>query len=215
MDNPFFKNNGPFKFGDILKDLGLEIDINNQDQTIIDIKDLQNSKSNEITFFHSIKYKTAANNTKASFCITTKNLQSELPKSCIPIIVDNVLVSTSVITAKFYPESIIDDFDNTIEEINNTKFNDTVEFGRNVLLGKNVSIGLNCKIGHNTIIEKNVIIGSNCSIGSNVIIRSTILKNNVKILDGCIIGKKGFGFFPNTEKNIRYPHIGIVFINDN
>jgi UDP-3-O-[3-hydroxymyristoyl] glucosamine N-acyltransferase len=46
-----------------------------------------------------------------------------------------------LITAKFYPDSINDDFDNTVEEINNTKFNDKVEFGRNVLLGKNVSIG--------------------------------------------------------------------------
>ena len=35
------------------------------------------------------------------------------------------------------------------------------------------------------------------------------------ILDGCVIGKKGFGFFPNNEGNIRYPHIGIVIIEDN
>ena len=76
MDNPFFKNNGPFKFRDILSDLSLVSDQNNQDQNIIDIKDLQNSKSNEITFFHSKKYKTVANNTKASFCITTKNLHN-------------------------------------------------------------------------------------------------------------------------------------------
>ena len=74
MDNPFFNNNGPFKFRDILRDLSLEKDQNDQDQNIIDIKDLQNSKSNEITFFHSKKYKAAANNTKASFCITTKNV---------------------------------------------------------------------------------------------------------------------------------------------
>ena len=78
MDNPFFKNNGPFKFRDILRDLSLENDQNNQDQNIIDINDLQNSKSNEITFFHSKKYKTAANNTKASFCITTENLKNGL-----------------------------------------------------------------------------------------------------------------------------------------
>ena len=52
MDNPFFKNNGPFKFLDILKDLRVENDQNNQDQNIIDINDLQNSKPNEITFFH-------------------------------------------------------------------------------------------------------------------------------------------------------------------
>ena len=214
MDNPFFKNNGPLKYRYILKYLNLKNVENNRDQNIVDIKDLQNSKLNEITFFHSKKYKKIANNTKASFCITTKNLQNELPKSCIPIIVDNVLVSTSMITAKFYPDSINDNFDVTVKEINKTKFNDKVEFGRNVLIGKNVSIGSNCMIGHNTIIEKNVMIGNNCSIGSNNIIRNTLIKNNVRILDNCIIGKHGFGFFPNDNKNLRYPHMGIVLIED-
>ena len=39
--------------------------------------------------------------------------------------------------------------------------------------------------------------------------------HNISILDGCVVGKKGFGFFPNNDKNIRYPHIGIVIIEDN
>jgi UDP-3-O-[3-hydroxymyristoyl] glucosamine N-acyltransferase len=214
MENPFFKNYGPFKVSEILDILELECDDSYTDQKITNIKDLFSSQLNEITFFHSTKYIDIAKNTKASFCITTKNLQNELPKSCIPIIVDNVLVSTSVITAKFYPDSIIDDFDNSVEEINNTKFNDKVEFGRNVLIGKNVSIGSNCLIGHNTIIEKNVVIGNNCSIGSNTIIRNTFIQNNVRILDNCVIGKHGFGFFPKDNSNLRYPHMGIVLIED-
>ena len=215
MVNPFFKNNGPFKFEEILKDLNLKFNEKNKNLDITDIKDLQNSQLNEITFFHSKKYSSIANNTKASFCITTENLRDELPKNCKLIIVDNVLVSTSIVTAKFYPDSINDNFDNTVEEINKTKFNDKVEFGKNVLIGQNVSIGSNCLIGHNTIIEKNVLIGDNCSIGSNTIIRNTLIKNNVKILDNCIIGKHGFGFFPNNNKNLRYPHMGVVLIEDN
>jgi len=214
MDNHFFKNYGPFRLRDILKDLNLENIDKHLDHDITDIKDLQNSKSNEITFFHSKKYKEIAKNTKASFCLTTKNIQNELPTSCIPIIVDNVLVSTSIVTSKFYPDAIKDDFDVTVDLINNTKFSDKVKFGRNVLIGKNVSIGSNCLIGHNTIIEKNVIIGNNCSIGSNTIIRNTLIKNNIKILDNCIIGKHGFGFFPKHNKNLRYPHMGIVIIED-
>ena len=51
MDNPFFKNNGPFKFRDILKELRLDIPQNNQDQNIIDIKDLINSKKKKLLFF--------------------------------------------------------------------------------------------------------------------------------------------------------------------
>ena len=215
MVNPFFKNNGPFKLNEILKALNLKFNDINDDLNITDIQDLQSSQSNELTFLHSKKYKSIANTTKASFCITTENLQNELPKSCKTIIVDNVLVSTSIITAKFYPDSINDDFDKSVEEINNTKFNDKVRFGKNVLIGHNVSIGLNCLIGHNTIIEKNVSIGDNCSIGSNTIIRNCLIKNNVKILDNCVIGKHGFGFFPINDQNLRYPHMGIVLIEDN
>ena len=214
MDNPFFKNNGPFKFYQILKTLNLKHEVLNKDLNIIDIKDLNNSNLNEITFFHSKKYKHFANNTKASFCITTENLQNELPNTCKPIIVENVLVSTSIITAKFYPDSINDNFDNTVKQADDTILKGRVTYGRNVLVGKNVSIGSNCLIGHNTIIEKNVSIGNNCSIGSNTIIRNTLIKNNVKILDNCVIGKHGFGFFSNLHKNLRYPHVGVVIIED-
>ena len=215
MTNPFFKNNGPFKINEITNLLNLNSNIKNNDFEIEDIKDLLSSKENDITFFHSKKYKDAANKTKASFCLTTEALKNELPESCVAIIVDNVLVSTSKISSLFYPDSLNDDFDTTAKIINDTKFNDTVSFGENVLIGSNVSIGDNCKIGHNTIIEKNVVIGNNCSIGSNTIIRNTKIGNNVKILDNCVIGKHGFGFFPIKKKNLRYPHIGAVLIEDN
>ena len=215
MVNPFFKNNGPFKILDILKILKIK-DINSdKNQKVTDVKDLFTSKSGDITFFHSKKYKDIAKDTKASFCITTQNLKNELHKDCEPLIVNNVLVATSLVTAKFYPNSINHIFDYTVNEIKDTKFKDTVQFGKNVLIGDNVQVGNNCSIGHNTIIEKNVSIGNNCSIGSNNIIRNSLIKDNVKILDNCVLGKHGFGFFPKDDENLRYPHIGIVIIEDN
>ena len=215
MINPFFKNSGPFKISDILQLINLD-DLNiDNNQEINDIKDLFTSKINDITFFHSKKYKNIAKNTKASFCLTTKILKDELPKSCTPLIVENVLVSTSKVTSKFYPTSINDNFDYTARDIAETKFKDKVKCGNNVLIGDNVTLGSNCLIGHNTIIEQNVSIGDNCSIGSNVIIRNTLIDNNVTVLDNCVIGKHGFGFFPINKKNLRYPHIGIVIIGEN
>ena len=83
------------------------------------------------------------------------------------------------------------------------------------LFGKNVKIGKNCSVGHNTIIESNVRIGDDCIIGCNVIIKNTIIGKSTSILDGAIIGKKGFGFFPNKDGNIKYPHIGGVIIGNN
>jgi len=215
MINPFFQNKGPFKIDKILRSVKAEKNFENLDTEIFDIKDLVTASTNEITFFHSKKYESVASITKASYCLTTNKLSNILPKNCKPIKVENVLVSTAMITSMFYPDAITDDFDVHVTNIENTSFNNSVNHGQNILIGTNVKIGSNCSIGHNTIIESNVIIGDNCSIGSNVIIRNTLIKNNVSILDGCVIGKKGFGFFPSKDGNIRYPHIGAVIIEDN
>ena len=215
MINPFFTNKGPIKIDNILDSVNINNKFNYVETKIFDVKDLITASNRDITFFHSKKYETVASNTKAAYCITTKQLSKILPKSCNSIEVDNVLISTAMITKIFYPDAVTDDFDSEIENIEKTILHKSVRHGQNVLLGKNVKIGINCLIGHNSIIESNVIIGDNCSIGSNVIIRNTLIKNNVSILDGCIIGKKGFGFFPNNNGNIRYPHIGIVIIEEN
>ena len=214
MLNPFFKNVGPFKIEKILNIVGIKNKDNFKSDKIFNVTDLNSATNKDLTFFHSKRYSLLASQTKASYCITLNSLSKFLPSSCKKIIVDDVLLAIAKITKEFYPDSVVDDFDDSVKDISKTSFNKKVKFGKNILIGKNVKIGKNCSIGHNTIIEKNVEIGFNCSIGSNVIIRNTIIKDNVSILDGCVIGKKGFGFFPNNENNIRYPHIGIVIINE-
>jgi len=215
MINLFFKNHGPFNIDKLLKLSEVNNPLKFNKIKILNINDLITATKNDITFFHSKKYESIALTTKASFCITTKNLSHLLPDSCNKIIVENVLVATAKITKTFYPEAVNDDFDVKVKNINKIKLKEKVIFGQNVLIGKNVKFGKNCLIGHNSILESNVVIGSNCSIGSNVIIRNSIIKDNVNILDNCVIGKKGFGFFPNKNENFKYPHIGIVIINDN
>ena len=199
MSNPFFINNGPFKILEIFKTLNIELKIE-ENLLVKDIQDLYNADKDCITFFHSKKYNQIAKKTKASYCITTQNLKDYLPKNCTPIVVENVLISTSLVTQKFYPNSIEDEYDASAVDIKETTFKDIVTAGKNVLVGDNVKIGKNCLIGHNSIIERNVQIGDNCKIGSNTILRNSIIKDNVTILDNCVIGKKGFGFFHHRIK---------------
>ena len=52
MPNIFFKNHGPIKVSDIIKNLNLNI-ILDKDREIYDIKDLETSTNENITFFHS------------------------------------------------------------------------------------------------------------------------------------------------------------------
>jgi UDP-3-O-[3-hydroxymyristoyl] glucosamine N-acyltransferase len=180
---------------------------------INDIKPLHLATNKDITFLDSIKYKEFASKTNGSICITTKKLENFLPKHVEKIIVDNVLYELAKILKKFYPFADIDYPDLYLKKPNK-KIYKSVKFGNNVLIGKNVKIGKNSIIGSNTIIESSVVIDEDCIIGSGIIIKNSFIGQRVVIQDGCKIGQKGFGFIPNKNKNIKFPHIGKVIIDD-
>ena len=184
-----------------------------EDFSINSIKPLKLAEKKDITFFDSLKYKNDIDKTKALFCITSEKLEKFLPNKINKIIVKNVLFELARVTKLLYPQSDIDHPDLSINKPKKNKFK-KVRFGNNVLIGKNVKIGLNSVIGSNSIIESNVQIGKNCVIGSGVIIKNSIINNNVVIQDNCKIGQKGFGFIPINGKNIKFPHIGKVIIEE-
>ena len=207
--NIFFKQKGPFLLNELFSSINFKKKIK-----IFDIKNLTEATKDDLTFLDNIDYINFAKSTKASACITTEKLKLYLPKSCIPLIVTNVLFDLCKITKKFYPNADLDEPDTSLRK-SKTSNHLKVKFGNNVLLGKKCIIGKNTIIGSNTIIEQNVKIGSNCVIGSQVVIRNSLIGNNVVIQDGSKIGLKGFGFIPLKGKNLRFPHIGKVMIKDN
>ncbi len=211
MKHSFFKRKQNVKLNDIFKCLGLKKI--KEKFKVNDIKDLESAGRDDISFFHKKKYTESINNTKTRIIITNKKFRDIIPKKIIVIEVSNVLLAVAKITLLFYPESLDDTFDASAAPVNKNKYH-KLKFGSNVLIGKNVKIGKNCIIGHNTIVENNVVIGDNCRIGNNVLIKNCLIGKNTNILDGAVIGKKGFGFYPN-KINIRYPHVGAVIIGDN
>ncbi len=181
---------------------------------INDVKPLDLARSNDISFFDSIKYKSAAIKTKAGACITLDKYSNFLPKNTQIIAVKNVLLELANSLKKIYPTADVDYPDLTLKKPISKKYK-AVKFCNNVLVGKNVKIGKNTFIGSNTIIEHNVSIGNNCVIGSGVILKNSIIGDRVVVQDNCKIGQKGFGFIPNNNKNIKFPHIGkVVIAND-
>ena len=207
MSNNFFFEKKKIK----LKNLFPKIDT--QDFLINSIKPLEIAENNDLTFFDSMKYKSDALNTKARVCITTEKLKNFLPQKIKKIIVKNVLYELATILKKIYPSADVDYPDLSLKKPDLKKFK-SVKFGNNVLVGKNVKIGSNTYVGSNTIIEHDVKIGKNCVIGSNIIIKNTIIGERVVIQDNSKLGQKGFGFIPMKEKNLKFPHIGHVIIED-
>jgi UDP-3-O-[3-hydroxymyristoyl] glucosamine N-acyltransferase len=185
----------------------------NKNFIINEIKPLHNAGKNDVTFFDSVKYKSEASKTNASACITTEKLKHFLNSNVEQIIVENVLYELAIVLKKIYPYSDIDYPDLSLKKPNKNKYK-SVKFGNNVLIGKNVKIGKNSIIGPNTIIEHDVKIGDDCVIGSGVIIKNSIIGDRVILQDNNKIGQKGFGFIPIKNKNIKFPHIGKVVIEN-
>ena len=77
MSNPFFINQGPYDILEILNLLDLSTN-NFQKKNVYDVKDLLSASYNDLTFFHSKKYKDLANVTHAASCTTTNKKQNDL-----------------------------------------------------------------------------------------------------------------------------------------
>ena len=95
MNNPFFKNTGPYEISFLINAIGLKVDNLTKDK-ITDIKDLSTSQNNEITFFHSKKYSDLAKKTKASYCLTTENFKSFLPNLTLSLYSVLIISSTEL-----------------------------------------------------------------------------------------------------------------------
>ena len=156
MINPFFTNKGPFIIENLLSLIDVDNRENYKGSIISDIKDLVSAKKNDVSFFHSKRYETLASKTEASFCVTTKNLSNLLPKNCSPIIVENVLITTALITKTLYPDAITDDFDDYVQDINKISFNKKVKYGKNILIGKNVKIGNKSIVAAGSVVTKDI-----------------------------------------------------------
>ncbi len=182
-----------------------------KDFNIENVKPLEEAKKNDLSFFDKSKYLSQAKVTNAGACITTEHLKKYLNKKTNVIIVRNVLYELSRVLREIYSSAEIDYPDLSLKKPSIKKYK-SVKFGNNVLIGKNVQIGKNCILGSNSIIEHDVKIGDNCVIGSGVIIKNSIVGDNVVVQDNCKIGLKGFGFIPQKNKNIKFPHIGRVLI---
>ena len=171
------------------------------------------AEKNYITFFTNSKFTKDLKNTKASACLIKNENIYLLPKSCIPITVDDPYKTFAYLTNLFSPLIISK---NTISK--NAFIDTSFKSGKNIQIGNFVSIKENTKLGDNCILLDNCSIGPNVVIDSDTIIypnnsiSNTIIGSSSIIQSGCSIGDSGFGFFPGDKTQIQ--HIGNVIIGN-
>lgn len=97
----------------------------------------------------------------------------------------------------------------------------TAKLGKDVWIGPFVSIEDNVVIGDGSIIEANTVVKKDCSIGNRchihpnvTLYEKSVLKNNVVIHAGVVIGADGFGYVRESGKTYKFPQLGRVIIED-
>ena len=70
-------------------------------------------------------------------------------------------------------------------------------------------------VGPHVVIEDNCVIGENCRLVGNIYVFSnTEIGNGVVIKPGAVIGGQGFGFVSDGGRQLLFPHIGGVIVED-
>ena len=189
IDKCFYNNVGPFTLSDIASKLNLEF-LGDPDFIIQDIATLDKASPDEISFFHTNKYRVQLNNTRAGAVILKKDEQKKINLKKNFLLSDNPYLTMASIASILYPDC----------EYPNFSFSNSKR---------------NTSISENSFIHEDSKIGKNCVIGSEIVIKNSIIGENVVIQDGCKLGQKGFGFIPLKNENLKFPHIGKVLIMDN
>jgi UDP-3-O-[3-hydroxymyristoyl] glucosamine N-acyltransferase len=207
----FFKNKGPFDLNYIIENTLYTKKKKFKKKKIKNISSLNAAKKDDITFFNNLAYLKDLKNSKAGYCLIEEKYSNLIKNINLNFIISLEPLLDFIIIAKlFYPDA---DQDNYLFNQNNKFLK--LRKSKNVLIDKTVKIGKNFNVGLNTVLKKNIVIGDNVTIGSNCTISNCVIKDNVKINDGTVIGKIGFGFKSINKKITFIPHIGYVEIHEN
>ncbi len=194
----------------------IEVNAKISDEEIFSsIKTIQNSKSNDLSFFSNQKYLSQLKKIKAKACLIEDKFVKFLPKNCIPIIVKDPYYALAIISNMFNNHILKSNgtISNSSSIHSHTKILENVQINQFAVINEkteiheNVYIGSNSSIGPNVIINKNVIIHDNVSISNSIIMENCIIKS------GARIGGTGFGFEMKTKQKII--HSGNVVLGKN
>lgn len=163
-----------------------------------DIKSVTEATKNSLTWINPsrIDKEDLFKNSKAEVIIC-HNTESFLPKkNQLLVKVSNPKLAFSIIVNMI------------VEDKTQFKIHPTAIIHDEAEIAENVAIGANCIIGK-SVIGKGTIIGSN-----SIIQDKTVIGDRVVIKSSVVIGGDGYGYVKNNNKQIKFPHIGGVVVED-
>ena len=187
------------------------------DKKIVEVSEINNGKSNSLSFIDNPLYLKYYSTTKCGALIVAKDFKPSNRKNISLIKVDNPRLGLLKAIKEIYK--------NEINRKSNAKgasfIDDEVTVGSNFHLGAfnyiacGSKLGDNVNLGNNCVISENVSIGNNVKLHNNVMIeKNCIIGNNSIVQSGTVIGSDGFGTVLDKGRHLNFPHIGNVVIGE-
>ena len=191
--------------------------IGNQSLNIVGPEQLQNAKSNHITFIGSTKYIKYWADSEACAAIVNDNLNVEPGDNRALIKVKNADLAMAKILELFNPPA--PEFETDIHPT--AVIHGTAKIGNGCKIGANCYVGKNVVLNDGVILYPNVCVFDETTIGNNTVAWSgTVIRERCIIGSHCIfhtnvsIGADGFGYRPSDDGRglTKIPQIGNVII---
>jgi UDP-3-O-[3-hydroxymyristoyl] glucosamine N-acyltransferase len=88
-------------------------------------------------------------------------------------------------------------------------------------IGPNVTVAAGCRIGDGSILHAGVTLGEGCILGEQCVLYPRVvlypeaeLRSRVILHAGVVVGGDGFGYVFDGEKQVKFPQVGRVVIED-
>ena len=222
MEHPgFFERAGPFRLEEILEaanESGVSVD--DLDQTIQDIKPLDQATDRDLSFLDNPKYVSEFERTTAAACFVAQKYAEKTPSNTTAIVVQDPYRSFAQALQLFYPDAMRSKTAHAMdwpkgEHIHpSAQLEAGVEIEPGATIGPEACIGRDTRIAAGAVIGYRVHIGRGCYVGPNVSITNTLIGDHVIIHAGAGIGQDGLGFAMGPGGHLKVPQIGRVILQD-
>ncbi|MDR2777460.1 MAG: hypothetical protein LBB24_01670, partial [Rickettsiales bacterium] len=196
----FLRKREYMTIGEVIDLLGVEnAGVLDRSGRIFGFETLSAAGGGDITFFLNSKYIEDLRNTKAEYCLVSRENVHLVPERVKPVVVGNVHFAYAKILDQLYfvPQFLVRPSVAASAWIDpRAEIGSNVEIQPNVYIGERVRIGNGCKICANVTINHDCRIGEGTYVGPNSVLSYALVGTNVVIQNGANIGQCGLGFAP-------------------
>jgi len=168
----------------------------------------------DASFLANVKYKAELTSTKAGLLLLAEGVQAPSGKDVIRIA--DPYLAFARLQRIFHPEKKTSGLRHATAFVDPSAFvADDVDIDAHAVIQAGTSIAAGTSIGPGCVIAEGAQIGRNCRILARAVVcHDCILKDNVTLQPGAIIGSDGFGYAWSGREHLKIPQVGRVILHD-